>query len=93
MWKDEYISGMMKLTVDEAWRTQTLRRMEQAVPTGRRIFSVRRVCALAGCAAALALAVLTAWPYTTQSMQTAGAGRSPRPETVRCSGHIGFARC
>lgn len=71
MWKDDYRSGMEKLSASAQWRAETLRRMEQARPVRRSVF-VKRTVGLTACAAALALAVLGAWPQITQFSQTAG---------------------
>ena len=61
MWKDDYVSGMQKLSPGEDWRADTLRRMESARKT-RRIVPLKKAAAFTACAAALLLAVATIWP-------------------------------
>lgn len=92
MWKDDYLSGMEKLSASDSWRAETLRRMEQARPVRRAVF-VKRAVGLTACAAALTLAVLGAWPHVTRFSQTAGGAayseaamasrEAPAPQTAQ----------
>lgn len=71
MWKDDYVSGMQKLSPGEDWRADTLRRMESARKT-RRIVPLKKAAAFTACAAALLLAVATIWPSI--GLQNASGG-------------------